>query len=55
MPGETPSDMITDEQVDSASSRLFTMLGIAAACFLAFAGIVVFIGLRAKARKARNP
>ncbi len=51
-PGEIPVDMITDKQVDSASSRLFTVLGIAAACFLAFAGIIVFIGVRAKARKS---
>lgn len=51
-PHENPVDMITDSQVDSASTRLFTALGIAAACFLAFAGIIVFIGVRAKARKA---
>ena len=51
-PGEIPADKITDAQVDSASSRLFTTLGIAAAIFLAFAGIIVFIGLRAKARKS---
>jgi hypothetical protein len=55
IPGEIPVDKITDAQVDSASSRLFTVLGIAAACFLVFAGIIVFIGVRAKARKARNP
>jgi hypothetical protein len=50
-PGENPADHITNQQLDSASNRLFTVLGIAAACFLAFAGIIVFIGLRAKARK----
>jgi hypothetical protein len=50
-PGENPADNITDSQVDSASGRLFTTLGIAAAIFLAFAGIIVFIGVRAKARK----
>jgi hypothetical protein len=50
-PKETPVDKITDKQVDSASTRLFTALGIAAACFLAFAGIIVLIGIRAKARK----
>ncbi len=54
-PGENPADMITDKQVDSGSRRLFTTLGIAAACFLTFAGIIVLIGVRAKARKARNP
>jgi hypothetical protein len=55
VPGEIPADKITDAQVDSASTRLFTVLGIAAACFLVFAGIIVFIGVRAKARKSRNP
>lgn len=55
VPGEIPADHITDAQVDSASSRLFTALGIAAAVFLAFAGIIVLIGVRAKARKLKNP
>lgn len=54
-PGENPAGNITDAQVDSATSRFFTVLGIAAACFLAFAAIIVFIGIRAKARKERNP
>ena len=53
-PNETPVDKITDAQVDSASSRLFTALGLAAVGFLAFAGLIVFIGTRAKARKARD-
>lgn len=53
-PGENPADTITDAQVDSGSSRLFTALGIAAVCFLAFAGIIVLIGVRTKARTARN-
>lgn len=52
MPNEIPADMITDRQVNSASTKLFTVLGIAAACFLAFAGVVVLIGIRAKARKS---
>jgi hypothetical protein len=51
VPGENPADKITDAQVDSASGRLFTTLGIAAAIFLAFAGVIVFIGVRAKAGK----
>ena len=50
-PNEIPADMITDAQVDSGSRKLFTTLGIAAALFLTFAGIIVLIGLRAKARK----
>lgn len=54
IPNEKPADLITDAQVDAGSSRLFTALGIAAACFLAFTGIIVFIGIRAKSRKARS-
>ena len=54
-PGENPTDLITNEQVDSGSSRLFTVLGFAAAAFLAFAGIIVFIGARAKSRNSQIP
>ena len=50
-PNEIPADRITEAQVDSGSRKLFTTLGIAAALFLTFAGIIVLIGLRAKARK----
>ena len=53
-PNEVPADLITHAQVDSASGRLFTALGIAAVGFLAFAGIIVMIGARAKARKGKN-
>lgn len=52
-PGETPADVISDEQVDAASGRLFTILGVAASIFLIFAGIIVFIGLRGKRRNIR--
>lgn len=51
IPGEVPADKITNEQVDSASSRLFKILGIVACVFLVFAGLVVFIGLRSKNRE----
>jgi len=54
VPGEIPSDKITNEQVDSASNRLFTILGVIACVFLLFAGTVVFIGLRAKNRRDAN-
>lgn len=54
VPGETPADVIGPEQVDSASSRLFLFFGIAACLFLLFAGTMVFLGLRAKAAKARD-
>jgi len=48
VPGETPQDVITDAQVDKASTRFFTMLGIAATMFLLVAGTIVFIGLKAR-------
>ena len=51
-PKEKPAGTITNEQVDSGSNRLFLSLGLAATAFLVFAGIIVLIGLRAKARKA---
>jgi hypothetical protein len=50
-PGESPADRISDSAVDSASSRFFTALAIAACVFLVFVGIIIFIGLRAKAAK----
>jgi hypothetical protein len=53
-PAETPADSISDKQVDSAGARLFTTIGIAACGFLAFAGLIVLLGVRAKARNARN-
>ncbi len=53
-PNETPVDTISDAQVDSASGRLFSALGLAALAFLAFAGIIVLLGARAKARKSEN-
>lgn len=48
VPGESPADAISDAEVDSAGTRFFTILGVAASLFLVFAGIVIFIGLRAK-------
>lgn len=54
VPGEIPADKITNEQVDSASTRLFTILGVIACVFLVFAGSIVFIGLRAKNRRSAN-
>lgn len=47
-PGVIAKDTVTDEQVDAASRRLFTVLGIAASIFLLFAAIVIFVGLRLK-------
>jgi hypothetical protein len=54
VPGEIPADRITDEQVDSASSHLFSILGVVACVFLLIVGTVVFIGLWAKRRRTAN-
>ena len=51
VPGETTPDTISRDQVDAASKRFFMILGIAACVFLTFAGLIVFLGLRAKARR----
>lgn len=52
IPGEVPADVIGKEQVDSASSRFFMILGIVACAFLLFAGLIVFLGLRVKAGRS---
>ncbi|QTN33455.1 hypothetical protein HZ994_14390 [Akkermansiaceae bacterium] len=49
--GEIATDTVTDEEVDQASRRLFTFLGIAASLFLFFAAVVIFAGLRLKKRR----
>lgn len=46
--GEVSKDTVTDAQVDASSQRLFTFLGIAAAVFLFFVALILFIGLRSK-------
>lgn len=53
-PGEVSAGTITNQQVDFASDRLFKVFGTAAVVFLTFAGAVVFFGMRAKSRKARD-
>jgi hypothetical protein len=45
-PGVAPKDSITDAQVDSGARRFFLFFGIGATVFLAFAGAVVFFGIR---------
>ena len=52
IPGEVAKDVISNAQVDSARNRLFTILGIAACLFLLAVGVIVIIGLRAKAAKS---
>jgi hypothetical protein len=51
VPGETTPDTISRDQVNAASKRFFMILGTAACVFLVFAGLIVFLGLRAKARR----
>lgn len=51
VPGEVPADVITNSQVDSARNRLFTVLGVVASLFLLVVGLLIFVGLRAKAAK----
>lgn len=51
VPGEQPVDVISKDQVDSATSRFFMVLGVAACIFLLFAGLIVFLGLRGKAAR----
>jgi hypothetical protein len=51
VPGEVLADDITDAQVDHASKRFLTILGLVACGFLVFAGIVLYMGLRKKAQE----
>jgi hypothetical protein len=53
VPGVVPPETITKSQVDAGSSRLFKGMGIVACVFLGLVGILLLIGLRAKARRAR--
>ncbi len=50
--GLLPKDTVTNEMVDKASHRLFTVLGIAASLFLLFAAVVIFIGFRLKKKSS---
>jgi len=52
--GEVPKDTVTDEELDQASKRLFTVLGIVASVFLLFVAIIIFVGLRLKKRRERG-
>ncbi len=53
-PGDPKPGVISEGQVDAGSRRLFTVLGWAACLFLAFAGTVIVMGLRARAARERN-
>ncbi len=51
VPGEDPATELTDEQVNQGAQRFLMVFGTAATLFLIFAGIMIFIGLRAKAKQ----
>lgn len=51
-PGENPVDFISDDAVDAGTRRFFLFFGVGASLFLTFAGIVIFIGLRAGKKRA---
>lgn len=48
VPGQEVKGSIDDKTVDASRNRLFTVLGVAASLFLMVAGIIVFVGLRAR-------
>jgi hypothetical protein len=53
IPGESPPSAITDEQVDTASSRLLRWLGMAVGAFLLLAGGIAAIVVRRRIRVKR--
>jgi len=50
IPGENPPEVVTEENFQRGSQRFFTLLGIAACAFLAFAAAMVFLGIRKQKR-----
>ncbi len=52
--GEVPADTVTDAEVDKASGRLFTVLGIAACAFLLLVAVILLIGMRLKKKSEAN-
>ncbi len=50
--GEVAQDVVSNEEIDSASVRLGKFFAIAATLFLIFTGFVIFMGLRLKKRHA---
>ena len=51
VPGEDAASDLTDEEVNQGAQRFFMFFGVASTLFLVFAGIMIFVGLRAKARQ----
>jgi hypothetical protein len=53
VPGETSPDVVSEAEFRHGGGRLITFLGIGACVFLAFAAVMVFLGIR-KQRKAEK-
>lgn len=54
VPGEGVKGSIDDEAVDVGRNKLFTVLGVAASLFLIVAGIIIFVGFRARSNGGRG-
>lgn len=54
IPGETPPEVIGDADFRQGGGRVVKWLGIAACVFLAFAGTMVFVGLRRQRRNQKS-
>jgi hypothetical protein len=54
VPGEGVKGSIDDEAVDAGRNKLFTVLGVAASLFLIVAGIIIFVGFRARSNGGRG-
>ncbi len=54
-PGELPADAFSDVQVESASQRLFIVLGIVATVFLIFVAGMIFWQQRRRASAGKEP
>lgn len=50
-PGKKPGEAISEEQVNQGVSRFLMIFGGAASLFLLFVGIMIFLGLRQRARR----
>ena len=54
LPGESPPDLVSDDDMRKGGSRLITWLGIGACIFLAFAALMVVLGIRKQRRDAKT-
>ena len=54
IPGETAPEVVGDAAFRQGGGRMVTYLGIGACVFLAFAAIMVFVGLRRQRRAAKS-